>query len=223
MVYIQSKKENNMFPLKIKEIVKDLPFTKDDIGRSRDEVYIFDKRFVLKISTDSERLFREKERVDFLNNAGFPGSKSVLYLEQDDKFYYLRTCLDGDSLIDKRFIENPSLLISVISEVFSALRSLDGVGCPFKSTDNEGDDFIHGDLCLPNIYVDKDNRFIGFIDLDNSGLGDRWYDIAWILWSLEYNLSTDKYNEALLSEIGVVFDRDKFEEYIPEKLRGMRL
>ena len=28
-----------------------------------------------------------------------------------------------------------------------------------------GQDFIHGDLCLPNIYVDDNNQFLGFIDL----------------------------------------------------------
>ena len=53
---------------------------------------------------------------------------------------------------------------------------------------------IHGDFCLPNIIL---NNFLPseMIDLENAGIGDHHIDIYWLLWSLEYNLKTDKYNE----------------------------
>ena len=38
----------------------------------------------------------------------------------------------------------------------------------------------HGDFCLPNIFL-KDWQLSGFLDLDRSGAGDRWNDIA-ICW-----------------------------------------
>ena len=114
---------------------------------------------------------------------------------------------------------NPDLLIDVLINVINTLRKLDNYKCPFNSIDNYGNDFVHGDLCLPNILVDNDNKFAGFIDLDNSGLGDKWYDYSWLLWSLEYNLKTSKYNKVLLDRLNLKFDKEKYNKYIPEEYR----
>lgn len=208
-----------MFPNKIEELVKGIKYTKDNVGHSEDEVYLFEDKYILKISNDKNRLADEKERIDFLNNCNIPCSKSIYYLEENGKCYYLRTYIKGDSLIHNRFITNPELLIEVLVDIIKVLRSLDNCKCPFKSKDNKGNDFVHGDLCLPNIYVDENNNFTGFIDLDNSGLGDRWYDYSWLLWSLEYNLKTDKYNKVLLDKLKLNFNEEKYNQYIPEKYR----
>lgn len=208
-----------MFPKKIMEIVRDVNYTKDNVGRSEDEVYIFEDKYILKVSKDKKRLINEKERIDFLGKCDIPCSESICYLEENDKYYYLRTCIKGYSLIDKRFKENPELLVDILVNVIKVLRNIDRFNCPFKSKDNIGKDFVHGDLCLPNIYVDENNNFAGFIDLDNSGLGDKWYDYSWLLWSLQYNLKTDKYNKLLLDKLGLEFDSKKYNEYIPESYR----
>lgn len=205
-----------MFPEAINKYVKNLTYTIDEIGRSEDQVYIFENKYILKVSFDKNRLLREKERIDYLNSNNIPGSKSICYIEENNKCYYLRTCINGESLISKRFINNPDLLINILVKVIKVLRDLDSIKCPFKSTDNIGNDFIHGDLCLPNIFVNKDNEFIGFIDLDNSGLGDKWYDYSWLLWSLEYNLKTNKYNKILLDKLKLEFNKEKYDMYIPE-------
>ena len=71
---------------------------------------------------------------------------------------------------------------------------------------------IHGDYCLPNIMLNGWN-FSGFIDLGNSGIGDRHIDIFWGRWSLGFNLSmqgvqqTEKYCERFLDAYG----RDKID------------
>ena len=117
-------------------------------------------------------------------------------------------------------INNPDLLIEVLVKVIKVLRDLDNIKCPFKSKDNTGTDFVHGDLCLPNIFVNKDNEFIGFIDLDNSGIGDKWYDYSWLLWSLEYNLKSNKYNNNLLNKLKLEFNKEKYNMYIPEDYRN---
>lgn len=208
-----------MFPKVINNYVKNLTYSIDGVGRSEDKVYIFEDKYVLKISNDYERLLREKERVDYLSNNNVPGSKSICYVEENNKCYYLRTCINGDSLISKEFIDNPDLLIDILVKVIKVLRSLDNIECPFKSTDNIGNDFVHGDLCLPNIYVNKNNEFIGFIDLDNSGLGDKWYDYSWLLWSLKHNLKTDEYNQILLNNLNLEFNVEKYNEYIPKEYR----
>lgn len=73
------------------------------------------------------------------------------------------------------------------------------------------DTLIHGDYCLPNVMLD-DWRFSGFIDLGNGGVGDRHIDLFWGIWSLGFNLKTDRFGDRFLDAYG----RDKVE---PELLR----
>lgn len=168
------------FPKEINKYVAGLSYELDTVGHSVDQVFIFEDKYILKISLNSKRLLREKIRIDWLS-LHLSGSKSICYEEYENKYYYLRTKINGYSLIDEKFIHNPELLVDILVEVVAALRNLDKENCPYKSKDSIGNDFIHGDLCLPNIYVNENNDFIGFIDLDNSGLGDRWYDYSWLL------------------------------------------
>jgi len=63
------------------------------------------------------------------------------------------------------------------------------------------DTLLHGDYCLPNIML-HNWQFSGFIDLDNSGIGDRHVDIFWCLWSLVWNLKTDKYRDRFIDAYG---------------------
>ena len=214
-----SYRGDEMFPKKIEKILKDIKYTVDNVGRSEDEVYIFEDKYILKISKDKNRLIDEKDRIDFLYKCNIPCSKSICYLEDNNKCYYLRTYIKGYSLIHNKFIDNPELLVDVLVNIIKILRSLDKYNCPFKSKDNIGNDFVHGDLCLPNIYVDDNNNFAGFVDLDNSGVGDKWYDYSWLLWSLEYNLKTKKYNKVLLDRLRLTYNQEKYEKYIPEEYR----
>jgi kanamycin kinase len=63
------------------------------------------------------------------------------------------------------------------------------------------DTLLHGDYCLPNIILD-DWKLSGFIDLDSGGAGDRHVDIFWGVWSLFFNLKTDKYRDRFLDAYG---------------------
>ena len=69
------------------------------------------------------------------------------------------------------------------------------------------DTLLHGDYCLPNIMLDQ-WKFTGFIDLDGAGVGDRHIDLFWGIWSLQFNLKTDRYKDRFLDAYG----RDKVEE-----------
>lgn len=75
----------------------------------------------------------------------------------------------------------------------------------------KSDTLIHGDYCLPNVILD-DWRFSGFIDLGNGGIGDRHIDLFWGVWSLAFNLKTDRYADRFLDSYG----RDRIE---PDLLR----
>lgn len=44
----------------------------------------------------------------------------------------------------------------------------------------------HGDFCLPNIFI-ADGQISGFIDLGDTGTGDKWRDIALCYRSLKHN------------------------------------
>lgn len=68
---------------------------------------------------------------------------------------------------------------------------------------------LHGDYCLPNIIL-KNRNFSGFIDLGNGGLGDRHIDLFWGVWSLSFNLKTDKWKDRFLDAYG----RDKIQTEI---------
>lgn len=63
------------------------------------------------------------------------------------------------------------------------------------------DTLLHGDYCLPNIMLDN-WRFSGFIDLDTAGVGDKHVDLFWGIWSLQFNLKTDRYRDRFLDAYG---------------------
>lgn len=63
------------------------------------------------------------------------------------------------------------------------------------------DTLLHGDYCLPNILLNNWN-FSGFIDLDAGGIGDRHIDLFWGMWSLQFNLKTDRYRDRFLDVYG---------------------
>ena len=73
-----------------------------------------------------------------------------------------------------------------------------------KDADLNYDTFIHGDFCLPNIMLENYD-FKMFIDMGLAGRGDKHIDIFWGLWSLWFNLKTDKYTDYFLA----LYGRDK--------------
>ena len=74
----------------------------------------------------------------------------------------------------------------------------------------KADTLLHGDYCLPNIMLDN-WRFSGFIDLDAGGVGDRHVDLFWGMWSLQFNLKTDRFRERFLDAYGrEVINEDMF-------------
>lgn len=73
------------------------------------------------------------------------------------------------------------------------------------------DTLLHGDYCLPNILLNN-WQFSSFIDLDTAGIGDKHIDLFWGMWSLQFNLKTDRYCQRFLD----VYGKDAIE---PEKFR----
>lgn len=80
--------------------------------------------------------------------------------------------------------------------------------------------FSHGDFCLPNILAVGDTLG-GFIDLGDSGIGDKWRDIALCYRSLKHNSDgtyglnyPDIEPDKLFERLGVEPDYEKLRYYI---------
>lgn len=79
----------------------------------------------------------------------------------------------------------------------------------------------HGDLCLPNIFIDK-GKISGFIDLGAAGVGDKWRDIALCFRSLKHNFDGSYGGKAypdfdpnlLFEELGIEPDAEKLKYYL---------
>ncbi len=69
----------------------------------------------------------------------------------------------------------------------------------------------HGDYCLPNVLIDA-AEVVGFVDLGELGIADRWWDLAVATWSLEWNLGPG-YSDSFLEHYGVEPDRDRIAFY----------
>lgn len=179
--------------------------------RSGDLVYRVGEDYILKVSDNIERLQREQAVNDFLT--GKVGvSETVWFAVEEERAFYLKTMLKGETLAAEEYLRDPRQLVELLAQAMEMLHSVDIGDCPIKSPDSEGDCFIHGDFCLPNILA-KDGKVSGFIDLEAGGIGDPWMDYAWCIWSLEYNLGTNRYTDLLLDALGITFDREKFECY----------
>lgn len=78
----------------------------------------------------------------------------------------------------------------------------------------------HGDFCLPNIFIAKDDT-ISFIDLGRTGISDKWCDIALCYRSLKDNYNgrymTEEYPEfdpnLLFEKIGIEPNWEKIQYY----------
>lgn len=93
---------------------------------------------------------------------------------------------DKDSFPDSFGYASAEEAMAVIKKYGSALKS---------------DTLIHGDYCLPNVMLDN-WRFSAFIDVGNGGVGDKHIDLFWGVWTLWYNLGTDKYGDRFLDAYG---------------------
>ncbi len=79
----------------------------------------------------------------------------------------------------------------------------------------------HGDFCLPNIFI-EDGRISGFIDLGDTGIGDKWRDIALCYRSLKHNFDgtyggkvyPDFDSDMLFEALGIEPNREKLRYYI---------
>lgn len=210
MRFIEFRKKYKV-PEEILTIIKDKKVRAiNKAHRSGDYVYDINNEYILKISLDKDKLLREKVVNDELENK-LPLSKSILFIEKDNLYYYLKTKVIGTPLVN--FINKPKLVIKLLKEAFILLQSVDTSNIKLINKDSVGNKLVHGDFCLPNILI-HNNKVSGFIDVEAMGIGDPWIDYSWCIWSLEYNLKSKEYTEDLLKELDIKFNQELYNKYI---------
>lgn len=180
------------------------------------------ERMFLKISKKGS-LERECTMTAFLNKHQLAPSV-IAFVADETNDYLLTEAITGEDGIAAEHLANPGKLATVYGECLRMLHSIATTDCPYKgrtyelleeekaiggeleSLDRFGyspvdNVVIHGDYCLPNIILDHFS-FKSFIDLGSGGVGDRHYDLFWGLWTLNYNLKTDHYNDLFLDAYG---------------------
>lgn len=200
-----------MFTDKINQFVKGMSSKLiTEAHCSGDMVYQFEDKYILKVSDNVERLQREQRVNDFLHRK-LPVSETVCFDVEKGQAFYLKTCVEGEPLLGK-YLEDPAHLAKLLAEAMRMIHAVDISNCDIMNQDSAGNCFIHGDFCLPNILA-RGNQVSGFIDTEAAGIGDPWMDYAWCIWSYEHNLGTKEYTPLLLKELGIEFDKNKFEKY----------
>ncbi len=200
-----------MFPVKIKQIIGDLQIKEIvDFHRSGDNVYQIADKYILKVSTSIQRLQNEQQKDAWISKY-ISAPKPITFEIANNKAFYLREYLQGENLCGEKYLSRPQLLIDLLVETINALHET-SVDEKKYVIDGNYTTLIHGDFCLPNILVQND-KFVGFVDLGDAGIGDPWMDYAWCIWSLEYNLQTKQYTPLLLEKLGIQFDQEKFDKY----------
>ncbi|WP_374020402.1 aminoglycoside 3'-phosphotransferase [Paenibacillus thiaminolyticus] len=180
------------------------------------------ERAFLKICAGGS-LERECRMTRFMHGLGL--APNVIAYESDgERDYLLTEAVEGQDGAEAVHLEQPDRLASVFGESLRMLHSLPLNGCPYPHRTAEmlaeaagkerdpglvqrlenfaaDDVLIHGDYCLPNVILDRFS-FRSFIDVGNGGVGDRHFDLYWGLWTLRYNLKTDRYHERFLDAYG---------------------
>ncbi|MGH9033456.1 MAG: phosphotransferase, partial [Acidimicrobiia bacterium] len=70
----------------------------------------------------------------------------------------------------------------------------------------------HGDYCLPNVMLDDEGRVVGYLDLGELGVADRWWDIAVGSWSATWNLGPGL-EDLFMSSYGATPDTQRIAFY----------
>lgn len=176
------------------------------------KVYYSDLGYFIKVE-DKGKLKTEAKAVELFAQRSL-GPDMVVYISEEKDYLVTREVLGDDCLLTK-YLEAPERLVETLAKVMRFLhdRPVEGemqelISPCMKLYEEHGygdkmkcDTFIHGDFCLPNIML-KNWDFSGFIDVGLAGVGDRHIDIYWALWSLNYNLKTDKYTDLFLDLYG---------------------
>ena len=115
-------------PLRIQAWVDNKPFTVDDIGRSGNQVLIFDD-MVLKIEDSSETMAEQVKLMRWLEGK-IPVPHVIAYEEEGGKSYLLMSRVGGKMSCDIDYLEHPQTLSEALASGLKMLWAVDISECP---------------------------------------------------------------------------------------------
>ncbi len=137
-------------PSSILSRVAGQPFTVNDTGMSGAQVFLF-PGLALKISRHSVLTDGMVQVMNWLE--GRLPAPRVIALEKDaEKEYLLMTRITGKMACDRRYLEQPDLLLSLLAEALHMLWRVDWTGCPQSRSLEE--ELAHARYSLENGLVD---------------------------------------------------------------------
>ncbi len=128
------------------------------------------------------------EARDYLVTRAAAGEDATHYLENPEKL--CEVLADAMKFLHCQPLEE--IPVSICMEQYAELGLSDELNC---------NTLIHGDFCLPNVML-EDGTFRSFIDVGAAGMGDKHIDLYWAIWSLWYNLKTERYTDYFLDLYG---------------------
>lgn len=216
-------------PERIRLLTGALPLNENTVGRSDTQVFQVGDMH-LKVGP-AGTLQRAALAQEYFHQKGLSSALRE-YVQQDGRDWLLMDTVQGVPAYHRGLRNDLPQLARRLGEIIRMLHETDASDFPFDDGNEheldayarecghayEGDlsllkkdVLIHGDACLPNIFVDAE-RFYGFVDLGDAGLGDRHFDLYLTTWSMGYNFKTTEYNEIFLDAYGRdVFEKDRFD------------
>ena len=196
----------NSFPKKIHQFLENAEIYDSSSNPSITVLYS-DLGYYVKIA-EKGSLSRESDMNKLLYHNKI-GVELISYVSED-KDYMVTCAAKGQDAT--HYLADPERLCEALAKAMRFLHTrpiddipvssyMENINNDLKHNVIKQDTFIHGDFCLPNIIFDN-WQFSSFIDVGMAGIGDRHIDIYWALWSLNFNLKTNKYSEYFLNLYG---------------------
>ena len=117
-----------ILPEKIRKITDGKPYTVDEIGKSGNQVLIFED-MVLKMEKRSDYVEKQVRIMKWLAGK-LPVPKVLAFEIQEDRSFLLMSRVKGDVACAEYYLENPQVLLRALAEALKMLWALDISDCP---------------------------------------------------------------------------------------------
>jgi len=117
-------------PTNIRKIIESESYAMDNIGMSDSSVYLFSDK-VLKVQSANEESENEYMMMKWLKEK-LPIPDVIAYEKESDKSYLLMSRISGAMACDDCYMDNPELLIDLLSKAMHMLWEVDITDCPSR-------------------------------------------------------------------------------------------
>lgn len=148
-------------PYQINEIVKDMPYKIDNIGRSDAVILIFDE-MVLKIEKVSSKSDKEYSAISWLQGR-LPVPEIMKFVQSEGYNYILMSRLSGEMSCSEKNLQDINKLVIALADGLKMLWNVDINNCPFMN---------NLDAILKIAKYNIDNNLVDIDDFNDDTLGE---------------------------------------------------